>query len=215
MAREVIRKLEESVNPDLKIKDPRKFELGKKPRHYKKPLKKDSPGWTHSTHTGIALSMKEEMFINEYINNGGDKYKAYDVCGGVAKDKNKAIARMMKPYIQEEISYRMGLVASKGVADANEIMQYFTQVMRGEVNDQFGLDAPLSERTAAARELAKRQIDALEKAQASKKNIDMTIVLDWERPDRSNIEQAEQNLEEEKAELQAKIEAEEEMKQKV
>ena len=213
MEREVKKKKSESVSADLKVKDPKKFELGKKPRHYKKALKKDSPGWTHSTHTGIQLTMREEMFINEYINNGGDKYKAYEVCGGTAKNKKEAIARMMKPYIQEEISYRLSLVSSRGVADANEIMQYFTAVMRGEVNDQFGLDAPLTERTAAAKELAKRQIDALEKAQASKKNIDMTIVLDWERPDKSNIEKAEANLEQEKAELQAKIDAEEEKKQ--
>lgn len=194
MEKEVKKKKGESVTADIKIKDPKKFELGKKPRHYKKPLKKDSPGWTHSTHTGIALTMKEEMFINEYINNGGDKYKAYAVCGGTAKDKKSAVQRMMKPYIQEEISYRLGLVASKGVADANEIMQYFTSVMRGEVNDQFGLDAPLSERTSAARELAKRQIDALEKAQAANKNVTMTIRLDWERPEPSNIEKAEENL---------------------
>jgi len=192
---EVKKKKTESVQAPTKVKDPSKFELGKKPRHYKKPLKKDSPGWTHSTHTGIALTMQEEMFINEYINNGGDKYKAYEVCGGTAKDKKAAVNRMMKPYIQEEISYRLSLVASKGVADANEIMQYFTAVMRGEVNDQFGLDAPLSERTSAARELAKRQIDALEKAQASNKNIDMTIKLDWERPEPENIEKAEQNIE--------------------
>ena len=192
---EVKKKTTESVQAPAKLKDPSKFELGKKPRHYKKPLKKDSPGWTHSTHTGIALSMKEEMFINEYINNGGDKYKAYAVCGGTAKNKKEAIQRMMKPYIQEEISYRLGLVASKGVADANEIMQYFTAVMRGEVNDQFGLDAPLSERTSAARELAKRQIDALEKAQAANKNIDMTIKLDWERPTEQNIIKAEEIIE--------------------
>lgn len=191
---EVKKKKSESVALTTKVKDPKDFTLGKKPRHYKKPLKKDSPGWTHSTHTGIALSIKEEMFINEYINNGGDKYKAYEVCGGTAKDKKAAISRMMKPYIQEEISYRLSLVASRGVADANEVLQYFTAVMRGDVKDQFGLDAPLSERTSAARELAKRQIDALEKAQAKQKNIDMTIVLDWERPEPSNIEKAEQKL---------------------
>lgn len=204
MAKEVSKKTSESVQLDAKLKDPKDFQLGKKPRHYKKPLKKDSPGWTHSTHTGIALSMKEERFITEYINNGGDKYKAYDACGGTAKDRKGAITRMMKPYIQEEISYRLGLVASKGVADANEVMQYFTAVMRGEVNDQFGLDAPLSERTAAARELAKRQIDAMEKAQASNKNLTMKIILDWERPEPTNIEKAEQNLltEQEKAKLE-------------
>ena len=38
-------------------------------------------------------------------------------------------------------------------------MRYFTSVMRGEVKDQFGLDAPLAERTKAAVELAKRKVD--------------------------------------------------------
>lgn len=45
------------------------------------------------------------------------------------------------------------------IASAAEIMQYFTSVMRGEISDQFGLDAPLAERTKAAVELAKRKID--------------------------------------------------------
>ena len=189
---EVKKKTSESVELNTKVKKATDFTLGKKPRHYKG---KKNPGYTHSTHTGIKLSMKEELFITEYINNGGDKYKAYEVCGGTAQNKKEAIKRMMKPYIQEEISYRLDLIGSKGVADANEILQYFTNVMRGEVKDQFDLDAPLSERTAAARELAKRQIDALEKAQAKNKNIDMHIVLDWERPKPENIEKAEAYIE--------------------
>ena len=45
------------------------------------------------------------------------------------------------------------------IADAAEVMQYFTSVMRGEIKDQFGLDAPLAERTKAAVELAKRKVD--------------------------------------------------------
>ena len=35
--------------------------------------------------------------------------------------------------------------------------------MRGEVKDQFGLDAPLAERTKAAVELAKRKVDVAQK----------------------------------------------------
>ena len=38
-------------------------------------------------------------------------------------------------------------------------MQYLTSVMRGEVKDQFDLDAPLSERTRCAQELLKRNMD--------------------------------------------------------
>lgn len=49
--------------------------------------------------------------------------------------------------------------SEKTIADAEEIMQYFTRVMRGEEKDQFGLEASLSERTKAAQELAKRKVD--------------------------------------------------------
>lgn len=47
----------------------------------------------------------------------------------------------------------------KRIADAQEVMEYFTSVMRGEVNDQFDLEPALSDRTRAAQELAKRMVD--------------------------------------------------------
>lgn len=47
----------------------------------------------------------------------------------------------------------------EAVMNAQEVMEYFTSVVRGEVKDQFGLDAPLSERTRAAIELARRTVD--------------------------------------------------------
>ena len=75
--------------------------------------------------------------------------------------------------------YKLEELDKDSIADANEIMQYFTGVMRGEVKDQFGLDAPLSERTSAAKELAKRLIDIPNKASESENAIN--IVLDWKR----------------------------------
>ena len=45
---------------------------------------------------------------------------------------------------------------SDKIADIQEVMEYLTSVMRGDTKDQFDLDAPLSERTRAASELAKR-----------------------------------------------------------
>ena len=44
-------------------------------------------------------------------------------------------------------------------ATAQEVMEFFTSVMRGEVADQFGLDASIADRTRAAQELAKRTVD--------------------------------------------------------
>ena len=66
------------------------------------------------------------------------------------------------------------------MATSDEVMYYFTQVMRGEIKDQFGLDAPLSERTRAAIELAKRTVDIdIEKEQNTAPNIN--IQLNWQR----------------------------------
>lgn len=44
----------------------------------------------------------------------------------------------------------------KRIADADEVLQYLSDVMRGKVKDQFGLDASLQDRTKAAQELMKR-----------------------------------------------------------
>ena len=85
---------------------------------------------------------------------------------------------MKKEYIGNEIAYRLKKLEEKSIATAEEILQYFTKVMRGEVEDQFGLEAPLSERTKAAQELAKRKIDMVNKVNG-KDTATVTIQLDW------------------------------------
>ena len=50
----------------------------------------------------------------------------------------------------------------KLVADGDEVLQFLTATMRGEVKDQFGLDAQLKDRLAAAKEL-QRIIDVAKK----------------------------------------------------
>ena len=45
------------------------------------------------------------------------------------------------------------------IATGKEVMDFFTRVMNGEVKDQFGLEASLSDRLKAANELAKRTTD--------------------------------------------------------
>lgn len=104
------------------------------------------------THDGFPLSVKEAKFIDLFLTSG-DLPKSL-------KETGLTMPQVIgKDYITDEIKYRLQLLKSETIADADEIMQYFTRVMRGEERDQFGLDAPLSERTAAARELARRIID--------------------------------------------------------
>ena len=66
------------------------------------------------------------------------------------------------------------------IANAEEVMSYFTAVMRGDVKDQFGLEAPLSERTRAAQELAKRTIDIQNRKDGTADQV-VAIKLDWSR----------------------------------
>lgn len=123
------------------------------------------------THDGYPLSVKEAKFISLFVANGN-----------VHKSLNEAGLTMRsiagKEYITDEITYRLDQLKKETIADADEIMQYFTKVMRGEVRDQFGLDAPLSERTAAARELAKRIVDIENDVDTTVPEIKVT--LNWE-----------------------------------
>ena len=122
------------------------------------------------THDGYPLSAKEAKFISLFVANG-DVNKSLKEAGLTMR----AIAG--KDYITDEITYRLDMLKKETIADADEIMQYFTSVMRGEVKDQFGLDAPLGERTAAARELAKRIVDVTDDVDTTVPEIKVT--LNW------------------------------------
>lgn len=138
-----------------------------------KSLERYNPEWDLvTTHDGYPLSAKEAKFISAYISKG-DVKKALEFAGCNEKYV------LGKDYILDEIRWRLKQLEYKSVADTSEILEYFTAVMRGEIKDQFGFDAPLSERTRAAQELAKRTIDvqqrAAEKVQAP---ITLRIVRD-------------------------------------
>lgn len=130
------------------------------------------------THDGHTLSPLEAKFIDEYLisgNGSGSVKKAGYKCKVPARH---AQTLLNKPYINAEIRYRLDRLKTDAIADAKEVMEYLTKVMRGEVKDQFGLDAPLSERTKAAQELAKRTIDLETKVNAvANKDNSITVTL--------------------------------------
>lgn len=116
-----------------------------------------------STHTGHALTPLEAEFINLYIETGNGRQSVLLAGYKTRSPAQYAQAILNKTYIIEEINYRLEQLKSDKIANATEIMEYFSAVMRGEIKDQFGLEAPLSERTRAAQELAKRKIDIVNK----------------------------------------------------
>ena len=134
-----------------------------------------------STHTGHQLTPAESKFIDKYIetNNATQSYR--DAYGDKKAARQLANRVLSKDYIAEEISYRLQQATTESIATAEEILQYFTDVMRGEIKDSFGLEASLSERTKAAQELAKRQIDLQNKLSGNEPP-ELKITLDWARP---------------------------------
>ena len=138
------------------------------------------------TWDGYELTKQEATFIDEYCitGNGTQSYlKAYP-------DSNPKCARqnanrlLSKDYITSEINHRLQQAKNDSIATAEEIMSYLSRVMRGEEKDQFGLEAPLAERTKAAVELAKRQIDIPQKL-AGNEQPEIRIKIDWDRPEPS------------------------------
>lgn len=162
-----------------------KYDIMKKPKinNYNtkaKPITQTETYKTHYvTHNQHRLDFREARFIDAYMVNYDGK-EAVEKAGYKVKDKGAKARKLLNTdYIADEIAYRTEIYASECIADRQEVLEYFTAVMRGEVKDQFDLDAPLSERTAAAKELKKVLIDDVERgkqtqAQQVVVNIDMS-----------------------------------------
>lgn len=111
-------------------------------------------------YTDNKFSMLELAFINEYIANGFNGTKAVIAAGYHSKNPGYYAAHLLeRDKIRSEISARIEAIESAKVAKPTEIMQFYTSVMRGEVLDQFGIEASLDTRIKAANELAKHQIE--------------------------------------------------------
>ncbi len=107
------------------------------------------------------LTPKQKAFADYYIECGNQTEAARRA--GYKKPHVQGNQNLDKLSVREYIEERQKQIEGSRIASAAEIMQYFTSVMRGEVKDQFGLDAPLAERTKAAVELAKRKVDVAQK----------------------------------------------------
>lgn len=120
------------------------------------------------------LTPRQKAFADEYIICGNAAESARKA--GYSKKTAEAIGRenLRKPAILQYIAERTKPMEDKRIADADEVMRFFTSVMRGEVKDQFGLDPSLKDRTDAAKELAKRTVD-LSKKQAGMQREDDPI----------------------------------------
>ena len=124
------------------------------------------------------LTARQDAFCYAYVelNNAtqaaikaGYSEKGAEVTGSQLLRNHKVAEKIAK--LKEEQQ-------KASIATAQEVMEYFTKVMNGEIKDQFGLEAPLAERTKAAQELAKRTVDWDNRAKGVA-DAKIEIKLDW------------------------------------
>ena len=104
----------------------------------------------------MALSPKQQAFADYYIECGNATEAAKKAGYSQKTARHIGSENLTKPVISEYIATRMAEISKKRVADANEVIEFYTAVMRGQVKDQFGLDASLSDRLKAGDSLMKR-----------------------------------------------------------
>ena len=104
----------------------------------------------------MALNERQKAFADYYIQTGNATEAA--IKAGYSEKTAYSIGNenLKKPEISAYIGERMAEQGERRVADANEVIEFYTAVMRGEVKDQFGLDASLSDRLKAGDALMKR-----------------------------------------------------------
>ena len=105
------------------------------------------------------LTPKQKKFCDEYLKLGNATQAAKNAGYSEKTAMSMGGENLRKQQILDYINARQEQIASKDIADIEEIMKYLTDVMRGKIKDQFDLDASLSERTKAAQELLKRNVD--------------------------------------------------------
>lgn len=134
------------------------------------------------THNGHELTLKEYKFIDSYIATGNGRQSVIEAGYESKAPHTYANDLLNKNYIADEVEWRMTQEHSNRIASGQEVMEFFTKVMNGEIKDQFELDAPLSERLKAANELAKRTVDIANKvAGVTQGQNEVTIKLDFDR----------------------------------
>ena len=114
--------------------------------------------------TPAELTQKQKKFADYLIKLGRDRAtEAAKLAGYSEKSaRQSGYANMQKASVKAYIEERLKTAAEpkeraeaerKLVADGDEVLRFLSATMRGEVKDQFGLDAQLKDRLAAAKEL--------------------------------------------------------------
>lgn len=104
----------------------------------------------------MALTPKQQAFADYYLELGNATDAS--IKAGYSKENagNNADKLLKNTKIKAYIDERLKEINSNRIATIDEVMQFYTSILRGEEKDQFGLDASLTDRIKAGQELVKR-----------------------------------------------------------
>ena len=117
----------------------------------------------------MALNDKEKCFANEYVINKGNAYKAALSAGYSANTARNASEWLQetltntdskrhlpfKPELRQYIDDQLAQMDAAKVADAKEVMEYLTSVMRGESSAEIVVVEGIGEGMSSARTMMK------------------------------------------------------------
>ncbi len=131
----------------------------------------------------MGLTPKQKAFADEFLKCGNATEAAKRAGYSEQSARQMGTENLSKPSISSYIQERQKQIDDGRIADIAEIQRFYSSVLRGEVEDQFGLDASLETRIAAGRELMKR----FEKAETNKNNsCGITIINNIPRPEKQD-----------------------------
>ena len=133
----------------------------------------------------MALTPKQQAFADYYLETGNATEAAKRAGYSESTAQQIGSENLSKPLISAYIQERLDQIKSKNIATIDEVMSFYTKVMRGEEKDQFGLDASLTDRIKAGQELVKR-LSASSEADKSRSNENMTALADLIRNPQPN-----------------------------
>lgn len=130
----------------------------------------------------MKLSPKQKAFVDYYLETGNATEAARRA--GYKQPNVQGSQNLAKPSIKQYVTERQKVFESERIATIEEVMRFYTSVMRGEVKDQFELDAELKDRLSAGKELLKRLETVEIKTEKSKEENDKIEVIDaWSGED--------------------------------
>ena len=117
------------------------------------------------------MNARQKAFADYYIETGNASEAARKAGYTDSRAAQTGARLVTNGNVAKYIKERMDAQDKERIASADEVMQFYSDVIRGKIKDQFGLDASLNDRIKAADSLMKRYNIAEDKLRATQEKL--------------------------------------------